>query len=243
MGLIIHSVELEKILNKTNPNPIQGNKPMKKNILLASLAVSILSILPAQSGVTIFGSYVGLKLNESVSVSWYGAQEWGTDIQNLGGASLGTFNWTTSPNSLLLDAFQVHTAKWDAGDITGANLYYRIFKSDETPTSFRPAVTASFISNSPFTGAQGSTASGGGDQNWGSNGGLAINLLSGISTAGTYNLEFYFDATSNEGTQYSNAGGANYIASFNAIPEPSSSLLMGLGLAGLAVLRRVRKST
>jgi hypothetical protein len=33
-----------------------------------------------------------------------------------------------------------------------------------------------------------------------------------------------------------------YANNLEIIPEPSSSLLMGLGLAGLAILRRVRKN-
>ena len=60
MGLFIHNVEFEKILNKTNSNPIQGNKPMKNIILtiVAALAVNF-SALAANIGVDTISSYGG----------------------------------------------------------------------------------------------------------------------------------------------------------------------------------------
>ena len=78
--------------------------------------------------------------------------------------------------------------------------------------------------------------------------GVSINLLDGLSGNGTYNLSWTIDWTYNQwsgsavvvGSTQSTSGGN---ATFSTIPEPSSSLLMGLGLAGLAVLRRVRKNS
>ena len=66
MGLFIHNVELEKILNKTNSNPIQGNKPMKNIVLtiVAALAVNF-SALAANIGVDTVSSYGGTWSNGS----------------------------------------------------------------------------------------------------------------------------------------------------------------------------------
>jgi len=238
-------------LNNPNPLSVESIKGKSKNmklnsanqLVLTAAMAFVFSMLPSHGAVSIFGSYVGFKINQSVSVSWYGAIEWGTDIQNLGSASLGTFNWSTNPDSLILDAFQVQTAKSGGGDITGANLYYRVYQQGQTPGDFNQSA-AGFIANAPFTAAQGSSAGGGGDQNWGINSGLNANILSTINVTvpTVYNLEIYLEATSNEGTQFSNNGGANYIATFTAVPEPSSASLMGLGLAGLLALRRIRKA-
>ena len=79
---------------------------------------------------------------------------------------------------------------------------------------------------------------------------LNTNLLSTTSAGNSYTLKAYFEVEYNswtgsvvenvtgDGSALSPAGSA----AFNVIPEPSSSLLMGLGLAGLAVLRRFRKA-
>jgi hypothetical protein len=79
---------------------------------------------------------------------------------------------------------------------------------------------------------------------------LTTNLLSGTSAGSSYTLKTYFEVEYNswtgsvvenitgDGSALSPAGSA----AFNVIPEPSSSLLMGLGLAGLAVLRRTREN-
>jgi hypothetical protein len=212
---------------------------MKKSLIAAVASIALSS--GAFAGVGIFGSYIGINAN-GVGNSWYGAQEWGTDIQNFNGASLGTID-TSASGTLNISGFQVQTFKFDAGDITGANLQYRVYLTNSTPGSFN-AIAAGFIANSPFTAAQGSQATGGGDQNWGLNPpGSYANLMTGISANGIYNLEVYFEATSNEGTQFSNNGGANYIATFEVVPEPSTYALLSLAAAGLGahLIRRRRR--
>jgi hypothetical protein len=214
---------------------------MKKTLFAAVMSVAVSS--GAYAGVGIFGSYIGINANGGGN-SWYGAQEWGTDIQNFGGANLGTID-TSASGTLTISGFQVQTFKFDGGDITGANLQYRVYLTNATPGSFN-AVAAGFIANAPFTAAQGSQASGGGDQNWGLNPpGSYANIMTGISANGIYNLEVYFEATSNEGTQFSNNGGANYIATFEVVPEPSTYALLtlsALAMGGYVIRRRRRMS-
>jgi hypothetical protein len=91
-------------------------------------------------------------------------------------------------------------------------------------------------------------------------GSLNRNLLSGLS-AGTYSFKYYFDVTYNSWTGSATVLGHTYDAvgvqagagngpnlanasstTFTVVPEPSTGMLMGLGVAGLLVVRRFRKS-
>ena len=132
---------------------------MKKTLTAAVMFVAIST--GAFAGVGIFGSYIGINANGAGN-SWYGAQEWGNPMQDFGGASLGVID-TNSGGTLAISGFQVQTFKFDAGDITGANLQYRVYLTNATPGSFN-SIAAGFIANAPFTAAQGSTARGGGDR-------------------------------------------------------------------------------
>ncbi|MFM8655571.1 MAG: PEP-CTERM sorting domain-containing protein [Chthoniobacterales bacterium] len=211
-----------------------------KKFFIAAVLVSALSSA-SHAAVGIFGSYIGINANGAGN-SWYGAQQWGANtIQNFGSANLGTFDLNTG--SLTISGYQVQTFKSGGGDITGANLYYRVYQQSTTPGGFN-TVNAGFIANAPFTSAAGNSASGGGDQNWGQNPtGNFGNLLGGLTLNAVYNVEIYFDATSNEGTQFSNNGGANYIATFTAVPEPSTYALLAMGAAAFGgyVIRRRRR--
>jgi len=77
----------------------------------------------------------------------------------------------------------------------------------------------------------------------------AINLLAGLQGSGspitrslnwtidwTYNQ---FDGSTSVVTTQSTSGGN---MTFQTVPEPSTGMLMGLGIAGLLVLRRIRKN-
>ena len=211
-----------------------------KKFLIAAVLVSALSSA-SHAAVGIFGSYIGINANGAGN-SWYGAQQWGANtIQNFGSANLGSFDLNTG--SLTISGYQVQTFKSGGGDITGANLYYRVYEQSTIPGGFN-TVNAGFIANAPFTSAAGNSASGGGDQNWGQNPtGNFGNLLGGLTLNAVYNVEIYFDATSNEGTQFSNNGGANYIATFTAVPEPSTYALLAMGAAAFGgyVIRRRRR--
>jgi hypothetical protein len=89
---------------------------------------------------------------------------------------------------------------------------------------------------------------------------LNRNLLSGLS-AGTYTFKYYFDVEYNSWTGTATVLGHTYDAvgvqagagngpnlanasstTFTVVPEPSTGMLMGLGVAGLLVVRRIRKN-
>ncbi len=210
---------------------------MKKILLTLAALMVVSSVTQAATG--IFGSYIGINPNGGGN-TWYGAEEWGNNITDFDGANLGSFNWF-SGDTLTISAFQVHTFKNSGGNVLGAELQYRVYKTGDSPGSFN-VISANFLADAPFTGAQGSTATGGGDQNWGRNPGSYANLLAGLSplTLTNYTVEVYFRADTNEGDRFSNNGGANYKATFNLVPEPSSALLLGAAALGMTVFRRRR---
>ncbi len=197
--------------------------------------------------------------------------DWGTfynprlSVSSFGGGGAFTSTPTIlsfdpgAGDSLILDRIFVKSNHWNGGnapDGGGAN--------DNWITAaplFKYSITASGGADSWQTITTANTVSGN-VQEW-NIAGLNRNLLSGLS-AGTYTFKYYFEveynfwngitSTGGTGRTYdaagiqAGAGNAPNLANassttFNVIPEPSSSLLMGLGLAGLAVLRRARKNS
>ncbi len=66
-----------------------------------------------------------------------------------------------------------------------------------------------------------------------------VDVAAGL-TPGTYTLEVFWKGTDFAfgGFDYLNNGGSNYKATVNVVPEPTTSLLVGLGLLGVFSLRR-----
>jgi hypothetical protein len=213
---------------------------MMTKLLAAAVFSSALLLNTAQSATGIFGSYIGLNLNGGGNV-WYGAQQWGANsLTAFNGFNFGTIDVTT--DTFIISAFQMQTFKSGGGDVTAANLRFRIYEDGSpSPGSFS-TVTATFLANAPFTSAAGNTANGTGDQNLGRVVGSYADILNGISVSQPtlYRFEIFFDAATNEGARFSNNGGDNFIAEFTAVPEPSTYLLLGLGAAacGLWPARR-----
>jgi hypothetical protein len=161
-------------------------------------------------------------------------------------------------NSLLLDRVFLKTNHWNGGttpDGGGSN-------DNWIPTSHQVGLNYSIT---PTGGAdswqyiQAANTVSGNAQEW-NIGSLNRNLLSGLS-AGTYSFKYYFDVTYNSWTGTETVLGHTYDAvgvqagagngpnlanasstTFTVVPEPSTGMLMGLGVAGLLVVRRIRKS-
>jgi len=161
-------------------------------------------------------------------------------------------------NSLLLDRVFLKTNHWNGGatpDGGGSN-------DNWIPTSHQVGLSYSIT---PTGGAdswqyiQAANTVSGNVQEWNISS-LNRNLLSGLS-AGTYSFKYYFDVTYNSWTGsatvlghtydpvgvQAGAGNAPNLANassttFTVVPEPSTGMLMGLGVAGLLVVRRIRKS-
>ena len=169
---------------------------------------------------------------------------------NFSGANLGTFNIlstdvtiggnTYSAGGLLqLSGAELKTDVAPTGDYQNSNNFGRMFY----------AVTAAGVNPSSFTTLNMSLTSEAWPNYTWANTSTSVNLLQGLAV-GSYKLTAYFETNGSywTGSQqfYSinpdNNSGANYVATFNVVPEPSTGVLMGLGITGLLVLRRIRKN-
>ena len=271
MGLFIHNVEFEKILNKTNSNPIQGNKPMKNIILtiVAALAVNF-SALAANIGVDTISSYGGTWGNTDPANSPFsnwdlwtsgnaghyigspaaGMANLGPSFALWGNFTAGTPGFSGYANAQRTfdggaltagQSFKVSLATaWRAGS-KGIDLYdsswNNLFNFNVTNDEYRVGGTAlswayGADSRWDITATQVNSTQ------------IQVNIVRGTDsyTSGLINgslnaFKVYAgDLGGNEGQRNL------YVNNLEIIPEPSSSLLMGLGLAGLAVLRRTRKN-
>ena len=202
-------------------------KPKALPFILALLALP--GIGRAATGV--FGSYAQIFTTTSTT---YVAQSYSGSNPAFNGANLGIFS--PSDNLEITNA-SLMTFKNDGGNVTGARLEYRVYQTGDTPGAFIP-MTLNFGANAPNTDLGGNNFGGGGDQEWRGLLGGPIDLLNGITENGSYQVEIFFRAFTNEGDRFSNAGGANYKANFTVVPEPAVALLGGLGLLILLCRRK-----
>lgn len=167
---------------------------MKRQILLVISVLFFTNIIFADSG--IYQSYI--ILNSGV---YYDAQA-ATDLTDFNGTNLGSF---TNGSSYLLNGGEIKTWKNSGSDVTGAYLFYRIYKTGSSPSSSYNGISLSFAEND-IDGTSG-------NQKWATST-ETINMLNGLA-AGDYTIEIYFQATTSDGDKYSNNGGANYMATFS----------------------------
>ena len=209
----------------------------------------------SRAGVNIIDDYIILKaLGTGATFSgenYYDVKrDTGLLNPNFSGANLGTFNIlstdvtiegnTYSAGGLLqLSGAELKTDVTGGGDYQNSGNFARMFY----------AVTAQGVNPSSFTTlSMGLTREAWPDYTW-ANTGASVNLLQGLAV-GSYQLAVYFETNGSyfdNGQQFysinpDNNGGANYVATFNVVPEPSTGVLMGLGIAGLLIVRRIRKN-
>ena len=239
-----------------------GGKIMKK--LMKCILVGLVFVGSnqwSQAGVNIVDDFIILNaLGTGATFSGEKYYDVKRDISslnpNFSGANLGTFN-------ILSTAVTIGGNTYSAGgllqlkgaelktDVTGSNgngpsdyqnasnfarMAYAITQAGTSPSSFT-------LLNLGFNGENPTYP----NYKW-STTGQTTNLLDGLAV-GSYQLAVYFETNGSywqDGQKFysinpDNNGGANYVATFNVVPEPSTGMMMGLGIAGLLVVRRFRK--
>ena len=242
-------------MNQPAKTVASGGKIMKK--LMKCILIGLVFVGSNQwsrAGVNIVDAFIILKaLGTGATFSgeqYYDVKRDASLLNpNFSGANLGTFNIlstdvtiggnTYSAGGLLqLSGAELKTDVTGGGDYQNSGNFARMFY----------AVTAVGVNPSSFTTlSMGLTREAWPNYTW-ANTATSANLLQGLAV-GSYQLAVYFETNGsyfdNGQKFYSinpvNNGGANYVASFNVVPEPSTGMMMGLGIAGLLVVRRFRK--
>ena len=173
----------------------------KRNLVLPILSILFLFVFGNGFAQTtgIYESYAIINANGAGNTYYdLSAVTANPDFQ---GANLGTF---TASQTLVLAGGQNKTFKCSGGNVTGSNIYYRVYSVSGIAGSFSSAIAYGFTSND--------TGGCGGNQTW-TNSTNTTNVKAGLSP-GVYYLEVYADAPGSPGTVYANNGGANYKATF-----------------------------
>lgn len=169
---------------------------MKKGILLFFL----FSYLNAFSASGIFQTYA------IVNVSGGGNAYYAGGI-NSDGASTWASQTFTTPTSLILNGGEIKTYKNSGSNVTGAKIYYRVYKDGATPGSFIEL-------DLPYD-----SELGGGNQKW-DEVAANVDVLAMANSNGTWKIEVYWKATSSDGDHYDSNSGNNFIASFTVTSLP-----------------------
>jgi hypothetical protein len=223
--------------------------PMIKKFGLVLVAGSLTFFnLSAYAGSGIFGSGVELNANGALTNTLYALNDsGGTRLKPVGSTAtldetswangseavpvlnLGTFN-PGAGNSLTLTGGALLTFKNGGSDVTGAFLDFRVF-----PAGSPSGLFTEF--SLPFN--EDNVAGNTGDQRWASET-QSFNLLSGLPN-GSYELGVFLRETSTDGGAFSSNGGANYGATFQVVPEPSTWVAGAMALVGCFYLRYRRR--
>ena len=199
---------------------------MIKKLALSLAAVAAI-VTSASADTGIFGGYIILDINGTGDQFFKLENPNDTTTQTFHTRDLGDFD--PAVNSLFFSGGEAQTFKSGTGDVTGSTFYYRVYPVGAPSGSF-VAVQLPFFENLSN-----------GDQKWQS---LAPNdnLLNNLAP-GDYAIQTYIGADTNEGTKFLNNGGADYIATFTVVPEPSSlSLLAGPAILGAWFFVRRRRA-
>ena len=216
----------------------------------------------SRAGVNIVDAFIILKaLGTGATFSGENYYDVKRDVSllnpNFSGANLGTFNIlstdvtiggnTYSTGGLLqLSGAELKTNVTGGGEYQNSANFARMFY----------AVTAVGVNPSSFTTLNMSLTSEAWPNYTWANTATSENLLQGLAV-GSYKLAVYFETNGSyfvggtgpgTGQQFysinpDNNGGANYVATFAIVPEPSTGVLMGMGFAGLVTIRLLRKKS
>ena len=226
-----------------------GGKIMKS--IFVSVIVSLTLVTTTHAN-TMYASGVGF----NVDASSLDAIDQATTSYNLLGDTHGENPANSLPTSLgtinlneggLLQLANASAKTWQSStdSANAVNLFWRVF---ETGATSKGSFTTYNVQFDNEWYPEGNV-----NKYWSAN--TSVNLLQNV-TAGTVELPKYYtvemyavaDFTwSNNGNSgsfesFANNDGVNYTTQFTAVPEPSTGMLMGLGIVGLLIVRRIRKS-
>jgi hypothetical protein len=153
---------------------------MKKLIFTLFISTFFFHVANAASG--IFEYFIDTKLNSTLRT--HGNYPTGTSF---GGDNLGTI--TTASDALIIEIAGVKTFKNGLSNVTGATLFYRVYKSGT-------AAPAYSSQNLPF----GTNIGAGGDQLWQNASDISLAALA--PTNGSYDVDIYFVASSSDGSLF-----------------------------------------
>ena len=174
---------------------------MNKQLILIISMLFNASVMMAGSG--IFQTFVFYTVNGGGLITDHGGIDNASGTNAWSGNNLGT-NLAT----LILDGGEVQTFKNGGSDVTGATLFYRVYKQGTTAPAYGSI-------NLPFLENFGNP----GDQKW-NTGVASIDLLSGVSENGTYNIDLYWEAYSTDGTHSDGSAAAPLTATFSMTTLP-----------------------
>ena len=215
----------------------------------AVLAVAfILGSNSVQASTGIYGGYLMINDTKYKSSSTYAGSE--TALSAV--TSLGTYDKRGEAGSNLLKLSLAETLSWqDSGHSTFAGvLFYRVRPSTEGKST-NPG------SYSLLTMGDGSSIGGNNEKFLWTGSVNLLDLISAPTTTTTYNFDFVHKVGAWEGgsnferfaTLSNPQPGSTSWGSIDAftvqatvVPEPSTGMLMGMGIAGLLIVRRLRKN-
>jgi hypothetical protein len=186
------------------------------NLIFPASAVFFSCIATAKAGLGIFDDFA-----EVNGVTYEGQYDLTGNPKMSGGVSLGTVS------SLIFNGGEVKTYKNGSDNVTGADIWYRVWATSGGPSGSFSATVLNFGFN--ITGGNP------GDQDW-NNYNANINVLSGL-TSGNYTLDMYYEIYGT-GSPTDNNRGSDYLFTFSVVPEPITLALPIFGglvaTAGLA---------
>lgn len=179
--------------------------------LLLTLLILLTGGLASAQTIGIFESYTIMSINSGANALYDNAPQ-ATASPDFQGANLGTFNAT---NSLVVKGGQNKTSKNGGGDVTGSNLYYRVWLTSAGQSGTFIALPMSLTSTNAVSG----------DQQWDGTTGTA-NVLAGLAP-GNYTIEVYSEATGTPGNVFQNNSSNNFRATFTYCGPATGALPAG----------------